>query len=172
MDTLLGPEMKSTGEVMGIDKSYGAAFAKAQLGAKQNLVTSGTIFISVKDKDKEAALKIAIGFVNLGFNIMATSGASKFLEKKGIKNQMVNKVSIGRPHVVDAIKNNEIQLVINTPSDVETQKDGYKIRRATLKFNIPYTTTIAGANAILRAITALKKEDLSVKPLQEYHKKS
>lgn len=172
VDTLLGPEMKSTGEVMGIDKNYGAAFAKAQLGAKQNLLTSGTIFISVKDSDKENALKIAIQFVNLGFNIMATSGTSKFFETKGIKNQRVNKVSIGRPHVVDAIKNNEIQLVINTPSNIETLKDGYKIRRATLKFKIPYTTTIAGANAILRAITALKKEDLTVKPIQEYHLKS
>ena len=169
VDTLLGPEMKSTGEVMGIGNSFGSAFAKAQLGARQNLTTSGTVFISVKDSDKEAALEIAIKFVDMGFTIVATDGTSAYLEARGIKNNKVNKVSIGRPHVVDAIKNNEIQLVINTASDNETQMDGYKIRRSTLKFNIPYATTIAGAHAICRAVTELKQKELTVQTLQEYH---
>ncbi|MBU0993436.1 MAG: carbamoyl-phosphate synthase large subunit [Proteobacteria bacterium] len=172
VDTLLGPEMKSTGEVMGIDDDFGSAFAKAQLGARQNLTTAGTVFISVKDSDKKASLNIAIKFVELGFTIMATDGTSAYFEDHGIKNKKVNKVSIGRPHVVDAIKNNEIQLVINTASNTETKMDGYKIRRSALRFNIPYATTIAGAHAICKAVTALKKKELTVQTIQEYHSRS
>ncbi|MCP4681982.1 MAG: ATP-grasp domain-containing protein, partial [Desulfobacterales bacterium] len=172
VDTLLGPEMKSTGEVMGIDKDFGSAFAKAQLGAGQNLPTTGTVFISIKKDDRKAVLPIAAQFCNLGFDIMATRGTSAFLEENGIANTKINKVSIGRPHAVDAIKNKDIQLIINTGGTGqkdEARQDGYLIRRAALKFSIPYTTTLAGARAICQGITALKKIKLTVKPIQEYH---
>lgn len=169
VDTLLGPEMKSTGEVMGIDSEFGIAFAKSQLAAGQKLPTSGTVFISVQDRDKKSVLPVASEFVKLGFSIMATKGTSAFLNSNGIPNQPINKVSQGRPHVIDAIKNKEIHLVINTGPSVETWLDGYHIRRATLKFGIPYATTIAGAVAVSRGIKALKEKNLSVKPLQEYH---
>jgi carbamoyl-phosphate synthase large subunit len=170
VDTLLGPEMKSTGEVMGMDEDFGMAFAKAQLGAGQKLPLSGTVFISVRDKDKEAVLPIAKSFADNGFKIVATSGTSAFLHEKGIENSRINKVSVGRPHVVDAIKNNEIQLVLNTPSDSETMNDGYKIRRATLKYKVPYTTTMAGAYAYCKGVEALKSKERTVKSVQEYHK--
>jgi carbamoyl-phosphate synthase large subunit len=169
VDTLLGPEMKSTGEVMGIDSDFGSAYAKAQFGAGQHLPDKGTVFISVKDNDKEAILPVASKFNDMGFTIMATRGTSSFLTHQGIANKLVNKVSIGRPHVVDAIKNEEIQLIINTPSGGETTRDGYVIRRAAIKFNIPYTTTIAGAMAMCKGIAALKKKRLSVKTIQEYN---
>jgi carbamoyl-phosphate synthase large subunit len=169
VDTLLGPEMKSTGEVMGIDTGFGSAYAKAQLGAGQKLSIKGTVFISVCDKDKEKVLSAAKQFTELGFNILATSGTHAFLRTKGILSQKINKVSEGRPHVADAIKNGAIQLVINTGSGDEIRQDGYRIRRVALKFNIPYTTTIAGAIALSKAVTILKKEALDIKSLQEYH---
>jgi carbamoyl-phosphate synthase large subunit len=169
VDTLLGPEMKSTGEVMGIDLAFGPAYAKAQLGAGQKLRTTGTVFISVQDHDKKAVLPIASEFNSIGFHVMATRGTSHFLSTHGIANTAVNKVSMGRPHVVDAIKNGEIQLVINTGTGDEPRHDGYMIRRAALKYNIPYVTTIAGALAMSKGISALRQKKLSVKPLQEYH---
>jgi carbamoyl-phosphate synthase large subunit len=169
VDTLLGPEMKSTGEVMGIDSDFGSAYAKSQFGAGQLLPDKGTVFLSVKDSDKQAVLPVASQFNDMGFTIMATRGTSSFLKRQGIVNKLVNKVSIGRPHVVDAIKNEEIQLIINTPSGGETKRDGYEIRRAAIKFNIPYTTTIAGAIAMCKGIAALKKKRLSVKTIQEYN---
>lgn len=171
VDTLLGPEMKSTGEVMGIDFKFGPAYAKAQLGARQNLPTGGTVFISVGDRDKAATYPLAAQFAELGFSVVATKGTSAFFTEKGIANRMINKVSMGRPHVVDAIKNGEIGLIINTGAGAErdTNRDGYIIRRAALKFNIPYATTIAGAMAVCKAITALKEAPLTVKTLQEYH---
>ena len=169
VDTLLGPEMKSTGEVMGIDSNFGAAYAKAQFGAGNYLPVAGTVFISVKDRDKEAALTVASQFYDMGFAIMATRGTSAFIAAQGISNKMVNKVSAGRPHVVDAIMNKEIQMVINTGLGGATKRDGYEIRRAAIKFNIPYATTIAGAMAMCKGIAALKKETLSVKTIQEYH---
>ncbi|MCP4107606.1 MAG: carbamoyl-phosphate synthase large subunit [Desulfobacteraceae bacterium] len=169
VDTLLGPEMKSTGEVMGIDTEFGLAYAKAQLGAGQKLPVYGTVFISVKDRDKEAVLGVALQFHNIGFKITATRGTSEFLKDRGIPSIMVKKVSEGRPHVVDAIKNREIQLVINTGPGRKARRDGYIIRRAAIKFGIPYTTTIAGAKAISKGITALKEKKLSVKTIQEYN---
>jgi len=169
VDTLLGPEMKSTGEVMGIDTNFGSAYAKAQFGAGHHLPSDGTVFISVKDRDKEAALNLASQFSDMGFNIMATQGTSLFLKERGIANQMINKVSVGRPHVVDAIMNREIQMVINTGLGGATKRDGYEIRRAAIKFNIPYATTIAGAMAMCRGIAALKKGMLTVKTIQEYN---
>ncbi|CAB5090549.1 Carbamoyl-phosphate synthase large chain (EC [Olavius algarvensis associated proteobacterium Delta 3] len=169
VDTLLGPEMKSTGEVMGIDGSFGSAYAKSQLGAGQKLTIQGAVFISVKNSDKPAALSLAKQFLDIGFSVIATRGTSRFLTKNGLTNTMINKVSMGRPHVVDAIKNGEVQMVINTGTGNEPRQDGYMIRRAALKFNIPYATTISGAMAMARGITALKRQNLSVKPLQEYH---
>lgn len=169
VDSLLGPEMKSTGEVMGIDKDFGAAFAKAQLGARQNLPVKGAVFISVKDGDKKAILPIAKQFNTMGFSILATQGTSSFLSENSVDNSMINKVSIGRPHVIDAIKNQDIQLVVNTASGSETLQDGYLIRRAALQFSIPYTTTTAGAAAMCRGIEALTNKKQTYKTIQEYH---
>ena len=169
VDTLLGPEMKSTGEVMGIDFDFGLAFAKAQLGAGQNLPTGGTVFISVKKSDYELVLPVALGFSDIGFEIMATRGTARFLKEHGIAARTIEKVSRGRPHVVDAITNGEVQLIINTGTGHTTKQDGYLIRRAALKFSIPYTTTVAGATAVGKGIKALKEEKLSVKSVQEYH---
>jgi len=169
VDILLGPEMKSTGEVMGIGSDFGSAYAKAQLGAGQNLPTTGTVFISVIDSDKKTVLPVAAKYRDAGFKIMATYGTSKFLAEHGIANNPVNKVSVGRPHVVDAIKNAEIQLVINTSIGGETRRDGYYIRRNSLRHKIPYATTTAGGMAIFKAIERLREKKLNVKTLQEYN---
>ncbi len=169
VDILLGPEMKSTGEVMGVDTDFGRAYAKSQLGAGQNLPETGAVFISIQDSDKQAVLLVAREFEHIGFTILATRGTSEFFRAHGIENQVVNKVSAGRPHVVDAIKNREIHLVINTGTGDETRRDGYLIRRAALKFNIPIATTIAGAKAMCKGIAALKQKALCVEPIQTYH---
>ncbi|OQY12431.1 MAG: carbamoyl phosphate synthase large subunit [Desulfobacteraceae bacterium 4572_19] len=171
VDTLLGPEMKSTGEVMGIDNDLGTALAKAYLGSRMGMPLEGTVFISIKDGDKNAALPVAKMFYDIGFKLMATKGTSLFLDKHNIPNSVINKVSVGRPDVVDAIKNSEIQLVLNTGSGTETKMDGYKIRRAALKYKIPYATTTAGAMAICKGIAALKSKDFEVMTIQEYHRK-
>jgi carbamoyl-phosphate synthase large subunit len=171
VDTILGPEMKSTGEVMGIDRSFGLAFAKSQLAAGQKLPLSGTVFFSVKDEDKSPVLEAISLFAKMGFRIVATRGTSTFLSAKGIVNQLVNKVSEGRPHVVDMIKNKEIHLVINTTSSKRAVAESYSIRRTALTFDVPYTTTVAGAKATALAIKAMLEGKLDVKPLQEYHRK-
>jgi len=170
VDTILGPEMKSTGEVMGIDRSFGLAFAKSQLAAGQNIPSSGTVFISVKDEDKMALLEVAFTLYDLGFKIVATKGTSAFLLAHGIRNQRVNKVREGRPNIVDMIKNGEIDLVINTTSDKKAIAESYEIRRSALTFNIPYTTTLAGAKATALAIKAMNEGRLEVRTLQEYHR--
>jgi len=172
VDPVLGPEMKSTGEVMGIDKDLGAAVAKAQFAAGQKLPRQGTVFISVQDKDKKAALPVAQLFHDMGFTIMATRGTVTFLEENKIPSTFVKKVSAGRPHVVDAVKNGEIQLILNTGASSQTQRDGYEIRRSAIKYKIPYATTTDGARAISLAIQAMKKENLTVKPLQHYHQEN
>jgi carbamoyl-phosphate synthase large subunit len=172
VDLLLGPEMKSTGEVMGIGSDFGSAYAKAQLGAGQNLPTAGTVFISVIDSDKKTVLPVAAKYRDAGFKIMATRGTSRFLADNGIPNKAVNKVSVGRPHVVDAIKNAEIQLVINTSIGGETRRDGYYIRRNALRYKVPYATTTAGGMAIYKAIEALRQKKTTVKTLQEYNRET
>jgi carbamoyl-phosphate synthase large subunit len=172
VDTLLGPEMKSTGEVMGIDAQFGVAYAKAQLGAGQKLPTEGAVFISVKDSDKEGVLPVAFQFRDIGFQILSTSGTSAFLKHNGIANESVAKVSMGRPNIVDAIKNGKVQLIINTGSGDTSKRDGYAIRRSALKFNIPYATTISGAMAVCRGVAALKDRQIEVETLQAYHSKS
>jgi carbamoyl-phosphate synthase large subunit len=169
VDTLLGPEMKSTGEVMGIDRTFGLAFAKSQMAAGQNLPLSGSVFISVKDEDKEALVETAARLSSLGFRILATSGTSGFLARKGIANERVNKVREGRPHIVDMIKNGEIDLVINTVSGKKTVSESVSIRLAALALEIPYTTTVAGARAAAQAIEALGRGGVEVCTLQEYH---
>jgi carbamoyl-phosphate synthase large subunit len=169
VDILLGPEMKSTGEVMGIDKTFGMAFAKAQLAAGYSLPLGGNVFISVRNQDKPAILGIAQDFTDLGFEIYATQGTSAFLTEHGVYNKMVAKLSEGRPHIIDHIKNQEIHLVINTSTGRKTASDAYLIRRATLVYNLPYATTIAGAKAFAQAIAALSTGKLRVTSLQEYH---
>ncbi|MEN9225267.1 MAG: carbamoyl-phosphate synthase large subunit [Thermostichus sp. HHBFW_bins_43] len=168
-DTLLGPEMRSTGEVMGIDTEFGRAFAKAQIAAGQDLPLKGTVFISLSDRDKQAVIPVAQEFVAMGFRLLATEGTQTFLAQQGIPVEKILKLHEGRPHVVDAIKNREIQLIINTPSGIEAQQDGHKIRRTALAYKIPLVTTLAGARATAAAIRALQSGSLEVKSLQEFH---
>jgi carbamoyl-phosphate synthase large subunit len=170
VDTLLSPEMKSTGEVMGIGESFGIAFAKAQSAAGYELPTGGTVFISVHDGDKLKALSAAAKFTELGFKLIATEGTAAFLERNGIAADRVYKLKEGRPNVVDKIKNGQIQLIVNTSLGKKTTSDSYEIRRATVMYNIPYATTVAGAQAIAEAVSALQKGDWQVKTLQEYHR--
>lgn len=170
VDTILGPEMKSTGEVMGIDNDFGKAFGKAQQAAGVKLPLNGTVFISIKDSDKRHIIEVSKKLHELGFAIVATKGTSNFLNDYGIPNQPVLKVAEGRPHVVDSMKSGDIQMVINTAFGAKSVKDSYEIRRTALIQNIAYYTTIAGARATVSAIESLKKEALDVRPLQEYHK--
>ena len=171
VDTILGPEMRSTGEVMGIDSDFALAFAKAQISAGFSLPLEGRAFISVKDSDKAKILSTAKKLVQNGFEIVATRGTAKFLQDNKIDAVIVNKVLEGRPHIVDRLKSDEINLVINTTIGEQSTKDSYSIRRTTLIKKIPYCTTIEGANSTVRAISEIIKEDLNVKPLQEYHKR-
>jgi len=171
VDVILGPEMKSTGEVMGIDKDFGKAFIKSQIAAGQNLPRKGNVFISVRDRDKRAVLMIVRKLKDLGFNIFATSGTAAALERTGVDVTVLPKVAEGRPNVLDLMKDGKIQLVINTPSGRIPRQDEVKIRSHVIMYNIPYTTTISGAQATVNGIETLIKKNLDVKPLQEYHKK-
>ena len=172
VDVLLGPEMKSTGEVMGLDSGFARAFAKAQLGAGVKLPLSGTVFLSVRDSDKPAIVSIARRFVDLGFIIMATRGTAAHLSDAGIAARAVNKVLEGRPHCVDAIRSGEVQLVVNTASGAQTVTDSFDIRRSALTHGVPHFTTIAGARAASHAIAALAAGSLEVAPLQSYFPQS
>lgn len=169
VDVTLGPEMRSTGEVMGIDESFGLAFARAQLAAGQKLPLQGKVFISVKDEDKAEVLESASIFHSLGFKIAATRGTASYLNERGVPAEVVNKVREGRPHVVDMLKNEEISLVINTTSSSKAVRESFSIRRTALAMNIPYTTTTAGARATALAVKALKEGVLHVRSLQEHH---
>jgi carbamoyl-phosphate synthase large subunit len=168
VDTILGPEMKSTGEVMGIDFDFARAFAKAQLGAGVRLPLSGTVFISVRDSDKKDIVSPAKKLYDNGFELTATRGTAAFLKERGIPVRVVNKVAEGRPHIVDAIKNNEISMVFNTTHGAQAVADSFSIRRNTLIGNIAYFTTTAGARAAVDGILAMLRAELEVKPLQEY----
>lgn len=172
VDVLLGPEMKSTGEVMGIDRSFGMAFAKSQMAAGFSLPLDGGVFVSVNDLHKDKIVPVARSFQNMGFHIMATRGTAAHLERNGIKTEAIFKVSEGRPHVVDRIKNGDIQVVINTSVGRRSSLDAYHIRRGALTYNVLYTTTIAGSKALSEAITALKKESWEVSSLQDYYRKA
>jgi len=171
VDPVLGPEMRSTGEVMGIDEDFGLAYAKAQLAAGHRLPLSGGVLFSVKDPDKPLMAPIVRGFQELGFRVYGTRGTAACLAEHGVTVREVYKVREGRPHIIDRIKNREIDLVINTPRGRYTPADSYSIRRAALEYNIPYTTTVAAAKATLHAIRAMKEGKLEVKSLQEYHER-
>lgn len=168
VDTILGPEMKSTGEVMGIDATFGEAFWKAQLGAGQNLPSRGNVLLSVKNKDKRNVVFIAKKLSDLGFNLIATRGTGKILVNSGLDVRFINKVSEGRPHIVDMIKNGEISLIINTPRGRNPKIDEVAIRANAVQYKIPYTTTISGAQAVVNAIESMKRGNLRVKALQDY----
>ena len=169
VDTLLGPEMKSTGEVMGIDRLFSRAFAKAQLGANVKMPLSGTVFISIKDADKQASLDAARKMQEAGFEILATGGTATFLNDHGVKATRINKVKEGRPHCVDALKSHQIALVFNTTFGAQSIIDSFSIRRTALIYNVAYFTTVAGMSAAAEGILAMQRETLDVKPLQEYH---
>ncbi len=170
VDAVLGPEMRSTGEVIGMDKTFEMAYAKSQIAAGQKLPVSGTLFISVKEKDKKAVVPIAKGFQEMGFEILASSGTGKFLNENGVTARIIPKVYEGeRPNVVDFMKNNQISIIINTPSGKKPKKDIISIRDIAVNRNIPLITTIPGAKATMVAIKKLKENQISVKSLQEYH---
>jgi carbamoyl-phosphate synthase large subunit len=168
VDPILGPEMKSTGEVMGLDSSFDRAFAKSQLGAGVRLPEQGAVFLSVRDADKPAALGVARRLLEMGFSILATRGTAAQLRAAGLEVREVNKVLEGRPHCVDAIRSGEVQLVINTASGAQSVRDSYDIRRSALTHGVPHYTTIAGARAAAHAIAALRSQALAVAPLQSY----
>lgn len=168
-DILLGPEMRSTGEVMGIDTSFGSAFLKSQLAAGQAIPEQGTIFISVNDRDKASIVEPAQTFVHLGFRLVATRGTAGYLQKKGVKAEVVNKVYEGRPNAIDMIKNNDIDLVINTSSGKMTVQDSSSLRQTTILYGVPYTTTVAEARAMAQALEEVQGKGLEVRSLQEYY---
>jgi carbamoyl-phosphate synthase large subunit len=170
VDILLGPEMKSTGEVMGIDFDFGRAFAKSQFAASQNLPRGGAVFVSVRDPDKKKMEPVVAKLHALGFKIVATRGTSSHLDKIGIPNKVVKKIAEGRPNIIDYIKNGSIQLVINTASGRKKTAGSGEIRRTVLRYGIPYTTTLAGAQAMSSAIESLVKGEIKVCSLQEYHR--
>lgn len=168
VDTVLGPEMKSTGEVMGIADNFGEAFAKSQSGANVTLPRQGTAFVSVRDLDKPALVKLAKSLVEQGFKLVSTHGTLLALQEADIPAKLINKVTEGRPHIVDALKNGDIDLVINTTEGRQALSDSKGLRREAISSNIPYYTTIAGARAAVQAIESLQKEVLDVRPLQSY----
>ena len=168
VDPVLGPEMKSTGEVMGVGRSFGEAFAKAQMGAGVDLPVGGTAFVSVRDADKQAAVGVGRELVELGFRIVATAGTAAVLERAGIPNERVKKVTEGRPNIVDMIKNQQISLIVNTAQTKQAVADSFEIRRAALQHKVCYTTTIAGAKATCQALRRL--DDTAVNRLQDLHK--
>ena len=167
-DILLSPEMKSTGEVMGIDANLGAAYAKSQIAAGGSLPLDGCVFISVSDTHKSEAIDLAKRFIDLGFKIISTSGTATSLKKAGLKVEVIHKLSEGRPNTIDLLKNSEIQLVINTPSGQIPREDEIKIRTTAVYTNTPIITTIGSAKAALDGIAALKENGYGVKPLQEF----
>ena len=168
VDTLLGPEMKSTGEVMGLDTDFALAFAKSQLGAGVDLPRSGTLFVSVRDEDKASVLPAVKRLSDLGFKVLATSGTARFLTEHAIPAEKINKVLEGRPHIEDAIRNRQVQLVFNTTDGQKAVSNSKSLRRATLMQKVPYYTTLAGADAAAQAIAALKAGSLEVRRLQDY----
>ena len=168
VDTVLGPEMRSTGEVIGLDRSFAAAFAKSQLGAGARAPKGGNVFVSVRDADKERVVETIRLLTTLGFHAQATGGTARFLTERGIPTQKINKVSEGRPHIVDAIKNGSIQLVFNTTEGAQALADSRSLRQAALLHKVPYYTTLAGALAAAEGIKAYMSGDLEVRALQDY----
>jgi carbamoyl-phosphate synthase large subunit len=169
VDLLLGPEMKSTGEVMGLDHDFGAAFAKSQLGVGNLLPRQGLVFISVRDRDKAAMVELSQVLARHGYGLIATAGTGRDLLAAGLQVELINKVHQGRPHIVDRIKDGEIALVLNTTEGQQAIRDSYSLRRAALMHKVPYYTTLAGARAVVLAMTACRAHELAVAPLQSYH---
>ena len=170
VDPVLSPEMKSTGEVMGIDGNFAVAFAKAQLGAGMRLPLEGTVFVSVKDTDKAVVLPGVRKLANMGFKIVATSGTARFLKAEGVEVELVNKVAEGRPHIVDRIIDGKIALIFNTTEGWQSHKDSQSIRGSALNGKVPYFTTATASVAAAEAIEALRSAELEVKPLQDYYR--
>jgi carbamoyl-phosphate synthase large subunit len=168
VDTVLGPEMKSTGEVMGLDRDYSVAFAKSQLGGGARLPKQGTVFVSVRDSDKPRILQSMTILQGLGFKVIATSGTQRYLAEHGVEAATINKVAEGRPHIVDAIKNGGVQLVFNTTEGATALADSRPLRRAALLHKVPYYTTLSGAVAAAQGIKAYLGGDLEVRALQSY----
>jgi carbamoyl-phosphate synthase large subunit len=168
-DPILGPEMRSTGEVMGIDEGFGVAFAKAQLGAGNGLPMEGTVLFTVNDHDKPAAAELAARFAALGYRLLATSGTARFLRARGLAVDEVAKVHEGRPNLMDQLKNGQVQLLVNTPLGKNAQKDDYSMRQAAIALRIPYTTTLSAASAACDALAGLRTGVPGVKSLQEWH---
>jgi carbamoyl-phosphate synthase large subunit len=170
IDTLLGPEMLSTGEVMGISDDFGIAFAKSQIAAGNTLPTAGNVFFSIQDRDKSRAVEVARKLHGLGFKIMATKGTCIAFIKNNIPSQFMLKITEGRPNIVDAIINDEADLIINTTGGKKSIKDSFSIRRSALDRQVPYVTTIRGATVVARAIEAMKRRKIGVKPIQLYYR--
>jgi carbamoyl-phosphate synthase large subunit len=171
IDIILGPEMKSTGEAMGIDADFGRAYCKSQFGAFQNVPTGGTVFVSVKDADKTPLLaSVARQLSVLGFSIVSTAGTADFLRRYGIEAEEIRRVSEGDPNLIDRIREGRIQLVINTPSGKVPRQDEVRIRSTAIACGVPVVTTVPGADAYAHGISALVHRDLDVKSLQEYHR--
>jgi carbamoyl-phosphate synthase large subunit len=168
-DILLSPEMRSTGEVMGLDADLGVAYAKSQMAAGAPLPTSGRVFMSVNDAHKKGVAELGRQFVELGFELVATGGTAAVLEAAGLQVQRIFKLQEGRPNAVDLLKNKEIQLVINTPSGASPRADEVKIRTTAVYTNTPIMTTVSSAKAAVLGIAALKQQGYQVKPIQEYH---
>jgi len=171
-DPLLGPEMKSTGEVMGIDVNFAHAFFKAQLSAENELPLKGTVFMSIRQKDKTHIVTIARKLQGAGLRLIGTKGTAAYLRDQGIQMETIQKVSEGSPNVVDLVHENNVQLIINTPTNKQSRSDGYQIRRAAVDYKIPYITTIQAALAAADAIVAMKLEKITTKPIKEYHKEN
>jgi carbamoyl-phosphate synthase large subunit len=170
VNVVLGPEMRSTGEVMGIDSSFGLAFAKAQMATGFKLPISGNVFISVHDSHKKRVLETARRFADMGFIILATGGTAHELNQAGIPARVVTKVSEGRPNIVDHIKNGEVQMIINTSIGRRPSTDAISIRQSAIRYNIPYTTTLEASRAMAEAILALKSGQWGVSPLQDFYR--
>jgi carbamoyl-phosphate synthase large subunit len=169
VDPLLGPEMRSTGEVLGMASSYGMAFFKSQEATQTSLPVNGTVLITIADRDKDKILETARNFIEMKFKIISTGGTRKFLEENGIKAELILKVHEGRPNIVDAIKNGDINLVINTPAGSQSEYDDSYIRKTAIRYKIPYITTTSAALASSKGIKDRQNGQYQVKSLQEYH---
>ena len=168
-DVILGPEMKSTGEVMGIDENFEMAYLKSQIGAGQKLSKIENIFISVKDEDKEEVSLVAKLLVDNGYILLSTRGTHDFLQKKGVSSKLINKVAEGSPHVVEYIKENKIDLVINTTENKQAIKDSFTIRRTSVDLNIPYYTNMRATKILTKSLITMKNQPISVKAIQNHH---
>ena len=168
-DVILGPEMKSTGEVMGIDEDFNMAYLKSQIGSGHKLYDLKNIFVSVKDEDKDDIFEIVNSLSDNGYNIYTTRGTHEFLSKKGVSTNLVNKVAEGSPHVVEFIKEGKIDMIINTTENKQAIKDSFTIRRTAVDLNIPYFTNLRSAKILYKSLISLKTSEISVKAIQNHH---